>query len=54
MFTVKINSGELEKDSSKLKFILYSKEFDERLFSNSSKVKLLDKESISKEIMHYN
>ena len=54
MFNVKINTGELEKDSSKLKFILYSKEFDERLFSIISEVKLLDKESISKEIMYYN
>ena len=36
MFTVKINSGELENDSSKLKFILYSKESYEWLFSMSS------------------
>ena len=51
---VKINSGELEKDSSKLKFILYSKESYEWLFSISLKVKLLDKEFIFKEIRHCN
>ena len=51
---MKITSGELEKDSSKLKFILYSKESYEWLFSISSKVKLLDKEFISKEIRHCN